>query len=143
MYDLNHSPGAWRDGSCPVGKPQHGEDPGEESVPVCTSQISHPWPSGCPSLSFSLGPHEGPAAFPTTQCLPPVFHVLQGQWEGGKRGKVFFFCLPHRIQMCHSTPVTSLGVSQNCPVLSPALNRKAPEVMLQPQALFSQIPRTV
>lgn len=84
MYDLNHSPGAWRDGSCPVGKLQHGE------VPVCTSQISHPWPSGCPSLSFSLGPHEGPAAFPTTQCLPAVFHVLQGQWEGGKRGKVFF-----------------------------------------------------
>lgn len=87
--------------------------------------------------------------FPPPSAFQLFFTVLQGQWEGGREGgegKVCFY-LPHhaaaRNKMCPSAPSTSLSMSQNCPVLNPGLNRKTPEVMLQPQALFSQIPRTV
>lgn len=84
---------------------------------------------------------------PPPSAFQLFFTALQGQRvRGREEGKGLF--LPStpcssRVQMCPSAPATSLGTSQNFPALDPALNRKTPEVMLQPQALFLQIPRTV
>lgn len=116
MCDLKHIPVARRGGSCPVGKPQHGEDPGEESIPVCTSQISHPGRVGATAPPFPWVHMRVLLPFPPPSAFQLFSTVLQGQWEGGRRGQGLF--LPStpcssQVRMCPSAPATSL--SQNCP----------------------------
>lgn len=137
-----------------MGKPWHGEDQGEESVPIRTQQITHSWPFPCPGslrtpptfpTPFPQGPREGPACLsPSPSAFQLFFTALQGQWVGGRERAASAF---HAVQQPGTDlPLRPCHQPQRVPkslVPDPALNGTIPRVMLQTQAQCLQIPRTV
>lgn len=127
VNSLNHHPRAMKGWQPSVGKLQHGEDQREESIPIRTLQIPHPWPCPCP-VSF-LFPHEDPA-FPSPP--PSAFQLfptaLQGQWMGRRERAASAFGAaqqPGTDLLLH--PYHQPLQVPKSPVLDPALNECIPE----------------
>lgn len=126
----------------PWGSPSMKKTKGKSQSPSAPCRYLIPGHVGAPAPSAPTQPLLFPRghvrvlpAFPTTQCLPAIFHCLAGA-VGGREGRGCFCLLP--LHPCHQPRRVPKS-----PVLDPALNGKLPGVMLQAQAQCLQISKTV